>query len=424
MRVCVLTDGYEPFERGGAQRVAARLAEGYVGRGHEVTAITTAPTLGERGRSVRNGVAVRRVFTPRTDRLLPYLSVCNPYAEMRVGQILDDVAPDVVHAHNLHRLSKRPLRAAADREIPVVKTFHDTGTVTYGELTGFVEDGPPPEPVPAWAYHVDPWEQLREEGLRYNPLRNRINRRHVDRYVDRGVAVSDELRRALAANGVPVDETIRNGIDAAAFAAPAAAEREFRREYGLGDDRIVLFGGRTGYNKGCAHLARAFSRVVDGTDSSVTLLVTGDDASVERMRSLAAPHGDAIRATGWIPDDDLRAAFGAATVVASPSVYLDPFPTVNLEAFAAGTPVVTTRYGGARELVDDGENGRVVDPLDVTALADALRELLGDPSRAAALGRAGRRTVETEFALGDQVDAYLDLFRSLVGGVRERRAPA
>lgn len=93
--------------------------------------------------------------------------------------------------------------------------FHDAGTVSYGELTHYVAGG---EPVSADEYRVSPREQLRREGLRYNPIRNRHNRQTTERYIEFWVAVSDALQTALRANGVPCHETIHNGIDAAAIA--------------------------------------------------------------------------------------------------------------------------------------------------------------------------------------------------------------
>ncbi len=422
MHVCVLTDGYPPWERGGAQKIAAQLARGYSERGHRVSAITTVDDRRERGRSREHGVDVHRLYTPKPRALLPYLTVYNPFVVPRCRRLLDRLTPDVVHAHNCHWLSNGAVRAAADGR-PVVETFHDAGTVAYGDFTAFLDRVPVGRGrVPRPAYEVDPLRQARDAGLRYNPLRNRSNRRHRRRYVDHGVAVSRELRRGLAANGIAVDETLHNGVDVAAWEDGDGAA--FRRRHGLGEARIVLFGGRTGYAKGGAHLARAFAGVADAVDDPVRLVVTGDDGYVPAMRRLARPHGDAVVATGWIDPGEYRDALAAATVVASPSVFLDPFPTVNLEAFAAGTPVVTSRFGGARELVDHGEDGYVVDPRDVDELAAALRRLLADPDRAAAFGQAGRREVSASFGLSSRVDAYLDRLLAVTDAEAGRREPA
>ena len=433
MHVCVLSDGYPPWEDGGAQKVAAQLATGYRDRGHDVSVVTTVAEPGETDVGTVDGVAVHRLHTPKPEPLLPYLTVHNPFVAGDVGRALDRVAPDAVHAHNAHWLSNASLRAAGERDLPVVKTFHDAGTVSYGEHTHVAENvpmdspgsaasavgegGTPPAPTPTAAYEVDPWRQLREQGPRYNPLRNRLNRRALDRHVDVGVAVSDALRRALRANGVPCHEVIHNGVDACAFEGVEEGST-FRREHGLGDAPFALFGGRTGYNKGGAHLALAFARACSASDRGrePRLVVTGDDSYVDRMREVAGPHGDGIVTMGWVDRRTLRVALSAATVVATPSVHLDPFPTLNLEALAAGTPVVTTRFGGARELVDHGEDGLVVDPRDVDALAEALGRYLCDSDRAEADGAAGQEKVREGFTVERQVDAYEELLERVRSG--------
>ena len=430
MRICLLSDGYLPWDQGGAQKIASQLAEEYADRGHDVAVLSTVSDPADAGRAVVDGVAVWLTYTPRPEDLLPSLTVQNPFVLGDCERLIDRFDPDVVHAHNVHWLSNESLRIAAEHA-PVVKTFHDAGTFAYGDFTTPVERTPVGESVSKAAYCADPPRQRAEQGRRYFPPRNERNRRAVTQHVDVGVGVSDALRRALAANDVPCHLTVHNGVSLPEQSVPDGgvadsrtdslaaradtetagdrAEARLRRAYDLGDAPFVLFGGRTGYEKGGTHLATAFSAVCEALDEPVNLLVTGDSSFVERMQALAAPHGDQITPTGWLSRERLGVAFEAARVVATPSVYLDPFPTVNLEAFAAGTPVVTTRFGGGSELVDDGVDGAVVDPRDTEALATALAQFLANPDYAARCGAAGRRKVAREFTLRETVDTYLDL---------------
>lgn len=433
MHICVLSDGYPPWEEGGAQRIASQLATTYRQYGHEVSVITTVPNQTDTGTTTVEDVSVYRIWTPRFPRALAYIRPLNPVVVRPVRRLLADLSPDVVHAHNIHRLSNVSLRLATNQGVPVVKTFHDAGTVSYGELTYFVKENPPErtEPVPTTDYQVSPWRQLRQQGPRYFPLRTPLNRYQLTRHVDLGVAVSRELRRALQANGIPCSDVVHNGVDASAVNGPetdettASADGERSRKlsdeafpsndaFAAKDTRIVLFGGRTGYNKGGAHLAAAFGRVARSIDDPVNLIVTGDSEYVPRMRELAGAAGEDILATGWISRADLSEIYRMATVVASPSVHLDPFPTVNLEAFANATPVVTTCFGGARELVTDGQDGFVVNPLDIDALADALGVVLSDPDMAAEFGAAGHEKVTREFTVDQQAEAYMERFRSVI----------
>jgi D-inositol-3-phosphate glycosyltransferase len=87
------------------------------------------------------------------------------------------------------------------------------------------------------------------------------------------------------------------------------------------------------------------------------------------------------------PHHRLSTYYRAADVVVVPS-RSESFGLVALEAAACGVPVVAAAVGGLRTLVVDGETGVLVDSRSPSAFARSIDELLGDPERAAAMGRA------------------------------------
>src|SRR4029079_19597849 len=76
---------------------------------------------------------------------------------------------------------------------------------------------------------------------------------------------------------------------------------------------------------------------------------------------------------------------------------VDGLPNTVLEALASGTPLVSTPAGGITSVIDDGRTGVIVPERDAAALAAALGDLLRDPERRAALGRAGRTLASDRF---------------------------
>ncbi len=117
---------------------------------------------------------------------------------------------------------------------------------------------------------------------------------------------------------------------------------------------------------------------------------------------------DRVKLVGPRPQDAVLAAYREAAVFALPCIIgkdgnRDGLPTVLLEAMAAGLPVVTTSVTGNPEIVDDGENGRIVPPNDPTILAYALAELLQNPHRRAQMGLAARKKVEDAFDVRQNV---------------------
>ncbi len=91
------------------------------------------------------------------------------------------------------------------------------------------------------------------------------------------------------------------------------------------------------------------------------------------------------------------------------------------EAYARGKPVLTTRIGSIPEIVVDGETGILVPPGDVSALAAGLAEMVADPARQSAMGRAARAFAETEMTPERHWQALADAYRR-AGGRHGRRA--
>ena len=100
----------------------------------------------------------------------------------------------------------------------------------------------------------------------------------------------------------------------------------------------------------------------------------------------------------------------------------EAFPYSVIEAMSCERPVVASDVGGVGEALE--ECGRLVRPRDVDGFAAAVRELLDDPALRARIGRRARQRVLEEFRLDASIDAYLELYRRLGGGVHAPRAAA
>lgn len=97
--------------------------------------------------------------------------------------------------------------------------------------------------------------------------------------------------------------------------------------------------------------------------------------------------------------DDVPNVLLQSDVIVLPSVFPDPFPTVILEAMAAGKPIVATNVGGVPEMVVDGETGLLVPPKNYEAMANAILKLLTDNELARRLGKCGLNRLTTTFTI-------------------------
>jgi glycosyltransferase involved in cell wall biosynthesis len=95
------------------------------------------------------------------------------------------------------------------------------------------------------------------------------------------------------------------------------------------------------------------------------------------------------------------------------SVTVETFPMAFLEAMAMERPLVATRVGGLAEMIEEGENGHVVELRDPEALATAIIDVVSDRERARTMGRRSREIVEERFSMKRMVgdtEAFLESF--------------
>ena len=96
---------------------------------------------------------------------------------------------------------------------------------------------------------------------------------------------------------------------------------------------------------------------------------------------------------------DVRSLLTVFDVSVLTSVTVETFPMSFLEAMAMERPLVTTRVGGVPEMIEEGENGYVVEMRDVEGLATALTRIVGDRSVAQRMGLRSRALVEEKFTM-------------------------
>jgi len=248
------------------------------------------------------------------------------------------------------------------------------------------------------------------------------------------VAVSDEMRRDLLRSYPAIDaeriSVIHNGIDSDEFWPDPGVELLEAR----GIDpaaHAVVFVGRITRQKGLKHLLDAAEEL----DPDVQLVLVAGSPDTAEIAAETAAQIERLRATRsgvvWISDrlarPELVQILSHATVFVCPSVY-EPLGIVNLEAMACEAAVVATDTGGIPEVVLDGRTGILVpfepkddgsrEPVDpaafARAIAAAVSELLGDPTRAAALGAAGRRRAVEQFSWAAIAAQTVELYRGLL----------
>lgn len=405
MKILFLTDDYP--EQGGSSvaGVVRTLDQGLSHAGYEISVITTH-------RAHENPSIIRRGHV--TSLPVSYRTSLRHYYCLRmaaVSQMLDAeiarIRPDIIHAHNVHQFMTYDSLRIARRHTPkVFITLHDVMSFSYGRLATdrFLAS----EGQDVRTTFLD---HIAQAGLQWNPLRNHRIRRIVQKNVTAVFAVSAALKRALDAHDIPRVKVVPNGTDMRLWQARPDAVAAFQEKHDLRAKNVIFFGGRLSRDKGSAPLLEALRRIRQ-TTPNVVLLVIGDEG---RMHGLVTNAGAEdllpyIRATGWLSEEAMAAAYGSSDVVTTPSLCLDTFNLINIEAMSAGKPVVGTVFGGTPEIIQDNVTGYVRNPLVIDAYTDALRTLLADAQLRARMGEAGRMRVAETYDIKPFISRQLQAY--------------
>jgi len=416
MRILFLNDLFDP-RIGSSIRQMYQHAERLRALGHETALLTAVQDPGEAGETEIEGMAVHRLHSDYNARFRGFISLDNPRVRAGVARVLADYRPDVVHAHLLHtHLGYASLTAARRSGAGVVFTAHDVMTFCYQKLTCFhggEERGGSLRDYQAYWQKCIPCQRLR-----WNPWRNAAIRRVLARDVDRFVAVSDELARAIRENGIEVHRTIHNAVRGQRAMPSAAAVAAFRARFGLAGKQVLTIAGRLHEQKGVRQLLAVLARLAP-EHPDLRLLAMGRTETWEQefagsARALGV--ADRVVTTGWLEGEELQAAYAATDVFATPSICFDTFGLVNLEAMEHRKPVVATAFGGSREVVRAGVTGFVENPFDVEAFAGRVAELLRDEGLRGRLGEAGYLRLVQGFTIERLADEYLEEYERARSG--------
>ena len=207
-------------------------------------------------------------------------------------------------------------------------------------------------------------------------------------------STADQLARVAGADPARLHVAYL-GVDAGVFAPPSReAVAALRGKLGLpGGREYVAFLGTLEPRKNIPALIRGWVAACRGRTDPPALVIAGgsgwDDQVADAIA--AVPAGLTIVRPGYLPQDELAALLGGATVVAYPSL-AEGFGLPVLEAMACGAPVLTTRRTSLPEV---GGDAVAYTETDDVAIGAALAELFDDPGRRAALAAAGvRRAAE------------------------------
>ncbi|WP_407562346.1 glycosyltransferase [Streptomyces sp. 184] len=337
---------------------------------------------------------------------VPLLVPWNPAVRRELTARLRAERPDVVHVHNVFPLlSPAVLAACADAGVPAVATLHNyTQICPPGTLR---RDGRQctecvgSTPLPAVRHGC-----YRGSRLATVPLAVSLsaNRRRWWSGVARFLCISAAQRDVLVRAGMPPERM--------------AVKHNFVPDPGnsrSADGEHVLFLGRLAEAKGVRLLMAAWDEIAATGGVGVPLVIAGAGPLQQEVTAWAAGRED-VRFVGLYDPEECRRAVARSVAVVAPSLALETFGLVVVEAMAAGVPAVAAGHAAFVELVEDGVTGLLHRPGDPASLASCVRRIAADPVRNREMGRAARRRYEEGFSPDVGLERLVEEYRTAIAG--------
>ena len=236
------------------------------------------------------------------------------------------------------------------------------------------------------------------------------------RFYKRVVCVSEALRQTCLKGGVASAQCslIENSIDTTAWTASRNGQAEQTRPRERAESWRIGTVGRLSPEKGFDTLIAAVDRLIrEGRNVSLTIVGEGDARSVLQAQIDRLNLADNVHLAGYQPNTiDLYRSMDVFVL----SSLREGLPNVLLEAMAMEVPVVATRVGGVPRIVEDRENGLLIEPNDVDGLVAALRESMDRPEPAAARARCARETIEQDYSFDRRMERMARIYDGLKDG--------
>ena len=371
MKILMLTWEYPPRIVGGIARVVHDLSKRLIKDGHEVTVVTYRDNADVPEYENDKGVNVYRVdnYMIHPNNFIDWIMQLNFNMLSKATEIINKEGGfDVIHAHDwLVTYAAKSLKNAYD--IPIVATIHATEA---GRNSGIHDET---------QRYINDTEWL----LTYEATEVIVNSNYM----------KNEIQRLF---GLPFDKinVIPNGINLSNFTG-IERDYDFRRQYAMDNEKIILYVGRLVYEKGVQHLIAAMPKILSNYHDA-KLIIAGRGGMMDELRAEANNLGlnDKIYFTGYLNSKQVQKMYKCADVAVFPSTY-EPFGIVALEAMLAGVPTVVSDVGGLDEIVTHGVDGMKSYAGNANSIADSVTALLYDHQLATNVSKKAKQKVKEQF---------------------------
>ena len=397
MKILMLTWEYPPRVVGGISKVVYDLSHKMVKEGNEVTVVTYKEGDNVKYYENDKGVEVYRVdnYMIRPNNFIDWIMQLNFNMITKANEIINKNGKfDVIHAHDwLVAYSAKSIKESYN--IPLISTIHATesgrNSGIHDETQRYINDS--------------------EWMLTYESSEVIVNSNYM----------KNEVQRLF---GLPYDKinVIPNGVNLQLF-SNINVDYDFRRQYAMDNEKIILYVGRLVYEKGIQNLIAAMPKILDRYHDS-KLIICGRGGMIDELREQVKYLGidNKVYFAGYCDSKKMQKMYKCADVAVFPSTY-EPFGIVAIESMLSGTPTIVSDVGGLNEIVEHGVTGMKSYAGNANSIADSVLALLFDPKLCANISQNAIKKVKENYNWAKITDNTYYVYQLAIGKtVQEKEA--
>lgn len=373
-KILVISHEYPPIGGGGG-KVIQGLCEGLASK-DTLFYILTAHFDDLPGLETNGFLTIERLHTSRKEayRASLWSMVCFVWKSFwRALRIIRFWEPDLIHAHFAVPGGAAAALSALATSKPHILTIHG------GDVPGGA-----PEKTGNWFRFIKPFTGF------------------IWKRAKRIIAVS-EYSRQLALTHYPVNiDIIPNGIDRAPFSNSNSSVHQ---------PPHILFVGRFSPEKNAVAVLEILKQI---TDQVWTCTMIGDGTQFPLVQKMVEENSrlqNRISLAGWVSQDQVEQTLQQSDILLMPSLR-ESMPMVGLQALAAGNALILSNVGACPEMVDEGKNGFLVEPVDLKCFANRLQTLLSDRKKLGAFKKHSKKK-SVQFDIKEILERYQHVYTEL-----------
>ncbi len=390
------------YPRGGCETYMLNLAEELKAKGHEIEYFGMYDEKNTVGNSLGLYTTNMDFHSTGAKRFLyPFKIIYSREAYKKIGKVLDEFKPDIVHMNNINfQLTPSIIYAVKKRNIPLIQTVHDYQMICPNHLLYSFNETKPCERC----VNGSKLNCFKHSCIHGSKIKSLIGAVEAKLYailktykkVDLYVCPSRFLENKLLSVG--------NIFSGKTFTIHNFIEKKPIPEKQTQEKPYVAFASRLSKEKGVNLLAETAKLLPE-----YSFVVAGNGPDDECLKNI--PN---ITMKGFLTGDELILMIANAKLMLLPSVWYENCPLNILETHSFGVPVITMNSGGMAELVEDGKTGMLINEPTAEAISKAIRKCFEDEEYYNSLKQNCENMRERILEVGEYCDILTEKYQEIL----------